>query len=60
MLGEICLKKGDTVPSHARDNEQFTYVVEGALKFWFEDDGKEKMWWPPARFRHSAESTASG
>jgi len=43
MFGEIRFKKGDTVPSHAHNNEQFTYVVEGALKFWFGDDGKEEM-----------------
>jgi quercetin dioxygenase-like cupin family protein len=43
MFGEIRFKKGDTVPRHAHDNEQFTYVVEGALKFWFGDDGKEEM-----------------
>jgi quercetin dioxygenase-like cupin family protein len=43
MFGEIRFKKGDTVPRHAHDNEQFTYVVEGALKFWFGDDGEEEM-----------------
>ena len=43
MFGEIRFKKGDTVPRHAHDNEQFTYVVEGALRFWFGDDGKEEM-----------------
>lgn len=43
MFGEIRFKKGDTVPRHAHDNEQFTYVVEGALKFWFGDDGKQEI-----------------
>jgi len=43
MFGEIRFKKGDTVPRHAHHNEQFTYVVEGALRFWFGDDGKEEM-----------------
>ena len=43
MFGEIRFKKGDTVPRHAHDNEQVTYVVEGALRFWFGDDGKEEM-----------------
>ena len=43
MFGEIRFKKGDTVSRHAHDNEQFTYVVEGALRFWFGDDGKEEM-----------------
>lgn len=42
MFGEVRFKKGDTVPRHSHENEQFTYVVEGALKFWFGDeDGDE-------------------
>jgi quercetin dioxygenase-like cupin family protein len=43
MFGEIRFKKGDTVPRHAHDNEQFTYVVEGALKFWFGEDENQEM-----------------
>jgi quercetin dioxygenase-like cupin family protein len=43
MFGEIRFKKGDTVPRHAHENEQFTYVVEGALKFWFGDDDRDEM-----------------
>ena len=43
MFGEIRFKKGDTVPRHAHDNEQLTYVVEGALKFWFGDDGEQEV-----------------
>jgi len=43
MFAEIRFKKGDTVPRHAHDNEQFTYVVEGALKFWFGDDSKQEV-----------------
>ena len=43
MFGKIRFKKGDTVPRHAHDNEQLTYVVEGALKFWFGDDGKQEV-----------------
>lgn len=43
MFGEICFKKGDTVPRHAHDNEQFTFVVEGVLKFWFGDDGNQEV-----------------
>ncbi len=37
MVGEVRLKEGDKVPSHAHPNEQFTHVVEGALKFRFGD-----------------------
>src|SRR5260370_2601278 len=39
MLARILLKKGCVVPEHSHVNEQLTYVVEGALKFWI--DGKE-------------------
>ena len=39
MLARILLKKGCIVPEHSHHNEQLTYVLEGALKFWI--DGKE-------------------
>jgi quercetin dioxygenase-like cupin family protein len=34
MLAHVYLKKGDDVPRHSHDNEQLTYVLEGALQFW--------------------------
>ena len=34
MLAHVYLEKGFVVPRHAHDNEQITYVLEGALKFW--------------------------
>jgi quercetin dioxygenase-like cupin family protein len=43
MLGEVRFKKGDIVPRHAHVNEQFTYVVEGVLKFWFGEDDRDEM-----------------
>ena len=39
MLARVVLKKGCVVPEHSHVNEQLTYIVEGALKFWI--DGKE-------------------
>lgn len=39
MLARVLLKKGCVVPEHSHHNEQITYVLEGALKFWI--DGKE-------------------
>ena len=39
MLARVLLKKGCVVPEHSHLNEQITYIVEGALKFWI--DGKE-------------------
>jgi quercetin dioxygenase-like cupin family protein len=38
MLARVLLKKGCVVPEHSHHNEQITYVLEGALKFWI--DGK--------------------
>ena len=39
MLARVLLKKGCVVPEHSHPNEQVTYVLEGALKFWI--DGRE-------------------
>ena len=41
MLAHVYLKKGAVVPKHSHDNEQITYVIDGALKFWIGDDGEE-------------------
>ena len=34
MLAHVYLKKGCIVPLHQHENEQLTYILEGALKFW--------------------------
>jgi len=34
MLARVLLKKGCIVPEHSHPNEQVTYILEGALKFW--------------------------
>ena len=39
MLARVLLKKGCIVPEHSHHNEQITYILEGALKFWI--DGRE-------------------
>jgi quercetin dioxygenase-like cupin family protein len=38
MVARVLLKKGCIVPEHSHHNEQVTYILEGALKFWI--DGK--------------------
>ncbi len=38
MLAHVYLAKGCIVPRHSHDNEQLTYILEGALKFWIGDD----------------------
>jgi unsaturated pyranuronate lyase len=39
MIARVLLKKGVIVPEHSHENEQLTYILEGALKFWI--DGRE-------------------
>lgn len=34
MLAHVYLKKGAIVPAHDHHNEQFTYILSGALRFW--------------------------
>jgi len=43
MLAHIYLKKGFVVPRHQHDNEQLTYVVEGALKFWIGEEESQEL-----------------
>lgn len=37
MLSRVLMKKGCIVPLHHHVNEQITYILEGALKFWIDD-----------------------
>ena len=37
MLARIFLRKGSLVPLHRHHNEQISYVLEGALRFWIDD-----------------------
>jgi len=41
MLAHVYLKKGCIVPRHQHDNEQLTYILEGALRFWIGEDEKQ-------------------
>ena len=43
MLAHVYLKKGAVVPMHSHDNEQITYVLEGALQFRIGDDGPQEL-----------------
>jgi quercetin dioxygenase-like cupin family protein len=43
MLAHVYLKKGCIVPKHSHENEQLTYILEGALKFWIGEDGAEEI-----------------
>ena len=35
MIAHVYFKQGDDVPRHSHENEQITYILEGALEFWF-------------------------
>jgi quercetin dioxygenase-like cupin family protein len=60
MLARVLLKKGCVVPEHSHPNEQLTFIVEGALKFWI--DGGEIIVRPgevltiPPNMPHKAEA----
>ena len=42
MLAHVYLKKGCVVPLHHHENEQITYILEGALRFHIgAEDGEE-------------------
>lgn len=42
MLAQVFLKQGCIVPKHQHHNEQLTWIMEGALRFWIgEDESKE-------------------
>ena len=43
MLAHVYLRKGAIVPMHSHDNEQITYLLEGALKFRTGDGGPEDI-----------------
>jgi quercetin dioxygenase-like cupin family protein len=43
MLAHVYLKKGCIVPRHQHENEQLTYVLEGALHFWIGEDEAEQI-----------------
>src|SRR5947208_8835972 len=43
MLAHVYLKKGCVVPKHSHENEQFTYILEGALRFLVGEAGAEEI-----------------
>jgi quercetin dioxygenase-like cupin family protein len=60
MLARVLLKKGCIVPEHSHHNEQLTYILDGALKFWI--DGEQivvhagEVLCIPANMPHKAEA----
>ena len=43
MLAHVYLKKGALVPQHHHENEQVTYILEGALHFFLGEDESEEV-----------------
>jgi quercetin dioxygenase-like cupin family protein len=44
MIARVLLKRGAIVPMHSHHNEQITYILEGALKFFFKsEEGSENL-----------------
>jgi quercetin dioxygenase-like cupin family protein len=43
MIAQIFLKKGTVVPRHQHENEQITYILEGALRFRLGRDGAQEV-----------------
>jgi quercetin dioxygenase-like cupin family protein len=60
MLARLLLRKGCVVPLHSHENEQITYVLEGALKFTLQDRevvvAAGEVLVIPAHVPHSAEA----
>lgn len=43
MIAHVYFKKGDEVPRHSHENEQITYILSGALHFWFGANGDRQI-----------------
>ena len=63
MLAHVYLKKGSVVPQHNHHNEQITYILDGALRFWIGEDESEvidvragEVLHIPSMVKHKAEA----
>jgi len=57
-ISQLFLKKGAAVPRHSHMNEQYSWIISGALKFVFDDReiliGEGEVLVIPANVAHSA------
>jgi hypothetical protein len=61
MLAHVYLDKGCVVPKHSHENEQLTYILEGALHFWIGENGERGDHCQGRRSaRHSFECSSQG
>jgi len=61
MLARLTLRRGAVVPEHSHENEQITYVLEGALRFTLGDGrvivvGAGEILVIPSNLAHKAEA----
>jgi quercetin dioxygenase-like cupin family protein len=63
MLAHVYLQKGCIVPFHSHDNEQISYILSGALRFWLGEEGDQEVVLRagevlviPSHVRHKAEA----
>jgi quercetin dioxygenase-like cupin family protein len=63
MLAHVYLRKGCIVPFHSHENEQISYILEGALQFWIGEQGEDEVVLRagevlviPSKVRHKAEA----
>ncbi len=63
MVSHVYLKKGAIVPQHNHHNEQITYILEGALRFWIGEEESEvidvragEVLHIPSMVKHKAEA----
>lgn len=61
MLARLTLRRGAIVPLHSHENEQVTYILEGALRFTLGDGrvitvGAGEVLVIPSNLPHSAEA----
>jgi quercetin dioxygenase-like cupin family protein len=61
MLARLTLRKGAIVPRHSHENEQITYILEGALRFTMGDGrvitvGAGQVLVIPSNMPHQAEA----
>ena len=59
LIARIILRKGAVVPQHSHENEQITYILEGALRFTMGDGrvitvGAGQLLVIPSNMPHSA------
>ncbi|HEY1892853.1 MAG TPA: cupin domain-containing protein [Steroidobacteraceae bacterium] len=43
MIAHVYFKSGEDVPRHSHDNEQLTYILSGALRFWFGANDEQEV-----------------